>query len=55
MADVDADDEHNKDGDETKNNNIYEGEMEVEDYHTLYFIETSVDDSDDDDNPEDND
>ena len=55
MADVDADDEDNKDGDEMKNNDVYEGETEVEDYHTPYIIKTSVDDSDDDDDHKDND
>ena len=53
MADVDAKDE--EDGDEMKNNDIYEAEMEVEDYHSPYVIKTSVSDSDDNDNCEDND
>ena len=54
MADVDANDE--EDGDETKNNDVYEGETEVEDYHMPYIIKASVGDSDDDDdNCEDND
>ena len=36
-------------------NDVYEGETEVEDYHTPYVIKTGVDDNDDDDNCEDND
>ena len=38
MADVGANDEDDEDGDEVKINDIYEGEMEVEDYHTPYII-----------------
>ena len=37
MADVDANDEDDEDGDEMKNNDIYEGETEVEDYCTLHY------------------
>ena len=55
MAGVDGNDEDNEDGDEMKNNDIYEGEMEVEDYHTPYIIKTSVDNNEDDDDCEDND